>query len=365
MTIGARNSGAGRLLNVESEIQSGDGHAEVELSQREGLINADLTLGANVGSACALMANHGLSSNGMMLAGSGFIVDHETWLGWGRPHVVKPFRNGKDLMARPRGVLVIDLFGLSEDEVRKQYPAIYQHVLTHVKPERELNRRKKFRDRWWVFGEPRAKFRPALEGLSYYVATPHIAKHRVYQIVEAGIAPDHMVIAFALSDPAHLGVLSSRVHSVWALAAGGTLEDRPIYYKSRCFDPFPFPACTQDQHARIRDLGEQLDAHRKARLAEHPTLTMTAMYNVLEKLRAGQEFTKKERTIHEQGLISILRQLHDELDAAVFDAYGWPHDLTDEQILERLVSLNAERAEEEKNGTVRWLRPEFQNPEGE
>jgi hypothetical protein len=59
-----------------------------------------------------------------------------------------------------------------------------------------------------------------------------------------------------------------------------------------------------------------------------------------------------------------LKQIHDDLDAAVFDAYGWPHDLTDEQILERLVALNAERAEEERRGIIRWLRPEFQNPAG-
>ena len=88
------------------------------------------------------------------------------------------------------------------------------------------------------------------------------------------------------------------------------------------------------------------------------------MYNVMEKLRSGEPLNAKEKVIHEQGLVSILQQIHDDLDAALFDAYGWPHDLTDEQILERLVALNAERAEEERNGLVRWLRPDFQNPEG-
>jgi hypothetical protein len=93
----------------------------------------------------------------------------------------------------------------------------------------------------------------------------------------------------------------------------------------------------------------------------HPDLTMTGMYNVLEKLRSGEDLTPKEKQIHEKGLVSVLKQIHDELDAAVFDAYGWPHDLTDEEILERLVALNHERAEEEKRGLIRWLRPEFQN----
>lgn len=62
------------------------------------------------------------------------------------------------------------------------------------------------------------------------------------------------------------------------------------------------------------------------------------------------------------GLVSVLRQLHEDLDAAVFDAYGWPASLSDEDILERLVRLNAERAAEERTGRVRWLRPEFQKP---
>ncbi len=96
----------------------------------------------------------------------------------------------------------------------------------------------------------------------------------------------------------------------------------------------------------------------------HPELTLTGMYNVLEKLRAGEPLTAKEKTIHEQGLVSVLKQIHDDLDAAVFEAYGWPVTLTDEEILERLVALNAERAAEEQRGLIRWLRPEFQNPSG-
>jgi hypothetical protein len=91
---------------------------------------------------------------------------------------------------------------------------------------------------------------------------------------------------------------------------------------------------------------------------------ITGMYNVLTKLRSGEALSAKEKVIHEQGLVSVLKQIHDDLDAAVFDAYGWPHDLTDEQILERLVALNRERAEEEKAGDIRWLRPEFQAPRG-
>ena len=152
------------------------------------------------------------------------------------------------------------------------------------------------------------------------------------------------------------------MHAVWCLAAGGTLEDRPRYTSKTTFLPFPFPAPTDQQRTRIRELAEELDAHRKRQQAAHPELTLTNMYNVLEKLRAGAHLSAKEQTIHEQGLCAVLRKLHDELDAAVFDAYGWPADLPDEAILENLVRLNKERAEEERNGVVWWLRPEFQAP---
>lgn len=195
---------------------------------------------------------------------------------------------------------------------------------------------------------------------------------------------------FAADDPLVLGLLSARPHVAWALAAGGRLGvgNDPRYNKTRCFETFPFPICTNSQAARIRTLAEDLDAHRKRQQAAHDGLTLTGMYNVLEKLRAGAPLEPKERTIHEQGLVSILKQLHDELDLAVLDAYGW-QDLAplmeavhgnapaaaagaadrdeaaralDEALLGRLVALNAERAAEERRGLVRWLRPDFQQP---
>jgi hypothetical protein len=148
----------------------------------------------------------------------------------------------------------------------------------------------------------------------------------------------------------------------------------PRYNKTRCFETFPFPACTPAQQEKIRALGEQLDAHRKRQQVLHPELTMTGMYNVLEAVRAGTTLTAKEKKIYDQGLVGILKQLHDELDAAVAEAYGWT-DLSHSgpgsspgdseahkaEILTRLVALNAERAAEEAKGLVRWLRPEYQH----
>ena len=107
------------------------------------------------------------------------------------------------------------------------------------------------------------------------------------------------------------------------------------------------------------------DAHRKHQQAQHPKLTLTGLYNVLDKLRSGEPLSPKEQTIHQQGLGSVLRQLHDELDQEVAAAYGWPADLPEPEILQRLVELNAQRAIEESEGRNRWLRPEFQAPVAE
>src|SRR3546814_13775867 len=89
---------------------------------------------------------------------------------------------------------------------------------------------------------------------------------------------------------------------------------------------------------------------------------MTGLYNVLEKVRAGAALTDAEKDVYEAGLVGVLRQIHADLDAAVAEAYGWPADLADEEILERLVALNHARAAEERAGRVRWLRPALQAP---
>ena len=112
----------------------------------------------------------------------------------------------------------------------------------------------------------------------------------------------------------------------------------------------------------MRAVGEKIDAHRKRVLAEHPDLTLTGLYNVLEKIKAGAPLTDKDEDIKQRGLVQILKQLHEEIDRLTAEAYGWPVDLSDEEILARLVALNAERAKEEAAGLVRWLRPDYQIP---
>lgn len=189
------------------------------------------------------------------------------------------------------------------------------------------------------------------------------AKHRVFSFLDSSILPDVKLTVICLEDAYFLGILSSIIHTQWSLATGRKLEDRPVYTKTTCFDCFSFPDATPEQKQKIRELGERLDAHRKQVQANHPDITITGMYNLLEKIRNREPLTDKDREYNNRALVSTLKQIHDDLDLAVFEAYGWEASLSDEQILENLVKLNAQRAEEERNGLIRWLRPEYQAPD--
>jgi hypothetical protein len=243
-----------------------------------------------------------------------------------------------------------------------------------------------YREKWWIFGENNISMRQSLEGLNRFMLSVRTARHRLFQFAESSVLPESKLITIGSDDAFVLGVLSSRLHVCWANASGGWLGigNDATYNHTDCFNKFPFPNTTDDQQIRIRAIAEQLDAHRKRRQADHSELTLTGMYNVLEKLRAGTALTAKDKTIHTQGLVSVLRELHDNLDRAVFAAYGWD-DLAErlvglpgattplpdkpaaqteaeEELLRRLVALNAERAAEESHGRIRWLRPDYQNP---
>lgn len=373
MTVAAPGQLEGRLYTVVTETEGEFGEVAVTLAERKGLIHPDLSIGANVASALRLEANANLSNRGVQLFGAGFIVSRQEAASLGLGTVpglerhIREYRHGRDLTATSRDVLVIDMYGLTADEARQRFPATYQWLLERVKPERDQNNRESRKKNWWLFGETNPKLRRQLGGLPRYIATVETAKHRLFQFLDATILPDNMLVAIASADALHLGILSSQVHSLWALAAGGTLEDRPRYNKTRCFETYPFPdadsGLTASIAERIRTLADQIDGHRKAQQVAHADATLTATYNVFEKLRAGETLNAKDKVVHEHGLVGVLKSLHDELDAAVLQAYGWadltlPADV--DALLVRLVELNAKRAAEEAGGTVRWLRPEFQ-----
>lgn len=330
--------------------------------------NPDLTAGIDVTSTGSqrMLANDGLAFAGFQLYGNGFVLDADEAMSIlaADPingEVIKPYRNGRDFTSRPRGVYVVDFALRSEAEARR-YPVPFNLVADRVKPVRDSNRRDSLRTGWWRFGYPRVELREAIAGTSRFIVTPETAKHRFFLFVDIAIAPDNMLTIVASSDPFVLGILSSSPHCTWALATGARLEDRPRYTKSLCYHPFPFADPGPDLRDQIGAIAERLDTHRKDAIARDETVTVTKMYNVVEKLRSGEALTAKERKIHEIAACGVLKDLHDDLDALVAEAYGWPWPMEREEILERLVALHDERVEEEKRGIIRWLRPEYQIP---
>lgn len=376
MSVGSFNAPRPTLQVVYGESRDDDvtGEVRVDLvTWQASLINPDLTIGVNIRDATPLKANSKLAFTGMYPLGSGFIVesykaDQCTLADESAKFFLKPFFTASDLTRTPRGSSIIDFYPLSEQEAKKASSTLFQHLLLHVKPFREINPVEERRRNWWLFTRPIPDLRAAVSGLSRYIAIPRTAKHFTFQFVESNSVVDTTVVAIAHDDAYILSVLSSRIHRSWALASGGTLEDRPRYQHESTFKPFPFPArVSQALEDRLRDQGEALDVLRKQVLSKHPDLTLTKLYNVCEKLREGRLLTLKDRDIHDRGLVTLILQLHDTIDECVAEAYGWGDEqragtLDDEKVLTRLVALNKERTAEEARGLVRYLRPVFQDP---
>jgi hypothetical protein len=368
ITVAAAGKVQGILRQVTTEDEIDTDEPKIAFVARHGIINADLSIGADVTRAQSLLSNSWLCSPGIKLHGDGFIVTRnraiELGLGkrTGLDRHIREYRNGRDLTARSREVMVIDLFGLDPAFVRKTYPEVYEHLLEFVKPERDRNNRPSYREKWWQFGEPRREMRPALETINRYIATVETSKHRVFQFLDTSILPDNMLVAIASDNAFDLGVLSSRPHITWALRAGGRqgVGNDPRYSKSRCFDPFPFPDATMTSRKKIAELAEELDSTRKLVLAENPDLTLTGLYNMLDVSRSGEALSAADRELHKRGRIRILKDLHEQIDISVMQAYGFDIHLAEGEILAQLVELNQRRMTEERRGLIRWLRADYQ-----
>jgi hypothetical protein len=347
-----------------------DDDANIVDEKRVARLNDDLTVHADVATAAKthLRANSGLSSQGFKLHGSGFLLEgaEARALLAGDPSLdafIKPYRGGRDITARARDIFVIDFGLMDHDEVRQCF-VLYGLLRDRVKPERDASKRATYARYWWRFGEPRRELREATAALSQFIATVYVAKHRFFTFMPARVVTDDGVVCIASDDPFVLGVLSSRIHEAWALAAGGRMGvgDTPRYNNSLCFAPFPLPDANQASVSKIRTLAERIEAHRRHVLRSDARVTMTGMYNVLCKLRDGAMLDEKERAINAAAACGVLLELHDELDSAVAEAYGWSWPEPPALILERLVALHDRRVEEEAGGTIRWLRPEYQRP---
>jgi hypothetical protein len=258
----------------------------------------------------------------------------------GRPNsdVIRPWINGLDITGRPRNMWIVDFGNDMPMPDAAQYELPFEHVRRHVKPERDNVRNPRERRYWWIHGRAAPDLRDAISGLDRYVATPRVAKHRLFVFVGSETLPDGQVVIFARSDDYFLGVLQSHAHEVWARMTGTQLREAESgfrYSQTMTFETFPFPwppgqEPQDDPQVRaIAQAARELVEKRAAWLdppglgaAELKQRTLTRLYN--------------QRP-------TWLELAHRRLDAAVCDAYGWPDALGDEEILARLLALNLER----------------------
>jgi hypothetical protein len=272
--------------------------------------------------------------------------------------VIVPWINGLDVTLRPRNMWIID-FGTSMSQSEaSQYVAPYNYIIKNVKPARDLVRNDLERTKWWLHARPAPDCRRAVAHVQRYIATPTLSKHRLFTWFSHPTLPDHQLVAIARDDDYFFGVLHSRLHEVWSLRMGTSLEDRPRYTPTTTFETFPFPwppgyeDTSSPAYAAVSAAAKALHEERDAWLnppglsaARLQKRTLTNLYNALLAFRGTAE--RKVRIEPDAGdFAPRLDELHTALDRAVCDAYGWPHDiLSDEEaMLTRLLALNLARA---------------------
>jgi hypothetical protein len=251
--------------------------------------------------------------------------------------VIHPYFNAMDVVRRPRQMWLIDFgeMALSEAEL---YEAPSQYVREHVKPIRDTNNRKRRREIWWQHGEVMPRMRRSVASLQRFIVTPLVSKYRLFLWLDGHFRADVRLVVIAREDDYFFGVLHSRPHEIWALRLA-TLHGKgndPTYNVTRCFDtyPFPFPPGQEDQFdPKVQAIAEA--ARELVRLRDEWLNPVEVMGVNLKERTLTNLYNKRP---------DWLDQAHKRLDAAVFDAYGWPHDLSDDEILTRLLKLNLERA---------------------
>lgn len=319
-----------------------------------------------------LIANKNKSFFGLCLAGP-FKVGTATALAWlketGNPNkrpnsdVVRPIYNGSDITRRWAGNWVVDFSGMEQAEAA-DYLAPFAHVEAMVKPSRVNNNRAARAEKWWQHGEKRPGMRAAFAGLTHYIATPETAKHRFFVRFSVQVAPEHSLIVFPREDDTTLGILSSRIHCIWALLVGGTLEDRPRYNASLTFETFPFPSdfdlntrvvSESESFQNISVAATDLNAWRETWLNPEGWLDWVQTeeeriagfpLRPIPKLEHAAAWKKRTLTNLYNEMPAGLRLRHEKLDAAVAQAYGWNDytpDMPDVEILQRLLQLNLQR----------------------
>ena len=336
-------------------------------------INADLTAGdLDLTKAKCLDENRGVSFMGDTKGGA-FDVPGELARVWlqlpTNPNcrrntaVLRPWRNGQDITRRSADKWVIDFGWEMSEQDASLFEAPFEYVKERVWPERSKNRRDSYRMRWWRHVEPRPALMGKLAQLKRYIVTPTVAKHRLFVWLDSAIAPDHQLIVITRDDDMTFGILHSRFHEMWALRLGTSLEDRPRYTPTTTFETFPFPeGLTPDVPAsryandpraqKIAAAAKRLDALRNNWLnpsdlvVSVPEVVEGYPNRILPKDEAAASVLKKRALTNLYNERPVwLANAHHDLDTAVAAAYGWEPDLSDDDILSRLLALNQTRAQ--------------------
>jgi hypothetical protein len=357
-------------------------------------IHPDLTAfrdALRLADAVELRSNRGVAFQGPVKVGA-FDVPGAVAREWlrepnpnGRPNrdVVRPWANGQDLAKRPSDTWIID-FGAEMCEADAAlYATPYSHVETHVRPMREAGRREGRRRYWWRHGETVPALRKGLNDRDRYLATPRVAKHRFFTWLASAVLPDSRLYAICRADDATFGILSSRLHLVWALAnasrhGDGAEGGRPTYNAKSCFETFPFPegltpadtagpsetldtgvilpGVAPERRAAALAIAET--AHRLNQLRETwlnppewvdrvPEVVAGYPDRIIPKPEHAAELKKRTLTNLYNARPTWLDNAHKALDAAVAAAYGWSDyspEMSEEEILARLLAVNLERS---------------------
>ena len=263
-----------------------------------------------------------------------------------------------DLTRRPGGKWIVD-FGfhmLEADAALYEEP--FQWVRDHVYPLRRHNHRSAYRQHWWRHGEPRQGMWRALKDRGRYIATPRVAKYRLFAWLDVRVCPDNQLVVIARDDDTTFGILHSRFHEIWSLRLGTSLEDRPRYTPSTTFETFPFPASLTpnvpgaSNAAEPRAIAVAEAARRLVELRDR-WLNPPEWVDWVDEPAPGYPRRSVPRDEEAANLLKKrtltnlynarpqwLVDAHAALDAAVAAAYGWPADINDEDVLRELLGLN-------------------------
>lgn len=267
-----------------------------------------------------------------------------------------------DFMSRDRDFWIID-FGVSMDEkTASEYEAPFEHIVRKVKSKRISNARQSRSENWWRHGDPQPAMRSAIAKLNRYIVTPEVTALRLFFWADSHVLPDCKVMVIARDDDVTFGILSSRFHLSWSNYNGGVRGEGRTYTPSTTFETFPFPeGLTPNILADV--YANEPRAIAISHAARHLVRRRNAWLNPPDLVRSEPEVvagypdrivardalaasTLRERTPanlykqHPQWLIDA----HNALDAAVAAAYGWASDISEEDALARLLSINLTRS---------------------